>query len=519
LILCQNPKLLIISSYKNYTSSNKPYSQKRLFIFVGLLCKRIIDNSQNALVFKEFLNNKTMMIKSSTFRSLLFVLLFFSCNSDDPVDPVVVPPEEEVETIVPTGDEQYLNKDSDYIFDQGKLPTFELNLPASALAKIDADPVAEEYVTGSLTFKGETISPVGIRYKGSIGAFVGCVSGQDWANPSGHKTCTKLSMKIKINWEDPEARFYGLKKLQFHSQNLDPTQMRERMAYWLFREMGVPAPRSVHARLMINGVYSGLYALTEQVDGRFARYNFDDGSGNLYKEIWPVNMSGHAFSEQEYLNHLKTNEDENPTATQIRTFAQEVAASSTGNIQGVISKWMNVDEIISYAVVDRTIRNDDGAFHWYCGAGGYCSNHNYYWYEEPTAGTVHLIPWDMDNAFENIISNVNPVTPIADGWGEITANCQPFSYGSFQGQQRSAACDKLTAGWVSFADEYDQALAQFKEGPFSAIQVNTMLNAWETQIRNATVEAHQVHDDAITESEWESALNYLKVKLAYAREH
>ena len=40
--------------------------------------------------------------------------------------------------------------------------------------------------------------------------------------------------------------------------------------------MGVAAPRSVHARLVINGELSGLYALTEQIDENFIRQNFDD---------------------------------------------------------------------------------------------------------------------------------------------------------------------------------------------------------------------------------------------------
>ena len=350
---------------------------------------------------------------------LLFALIIFSCKSDDSDEPIIIvdPPDDfEVETIIPTGDEQYLNLDSDYIFNQETLHTFELNLPATALEQINSDPAAEEYVEGALVFNGDTISPVGIRYKGSIGAFVNCLSGTNWANPSGHKTCTKLSMKIKINWNGREEKFYGLKKLQFHSQNLDDSQMRERLGYWLFREMGVSAPRSVHARLLINGEYSGIYALTEQIDGRFTRYNFDNGKGNLYKEIWPLNSNSQPYSEQQYLNALKTNEDENPTANLIRTFAQEIANSNSGNIQNIISDWMNVEEIIAYAVVDRTTKADDGAFHWYCSGGG-CSNHNYYWYEEPTAGTLHLIPWDMDNTFENIISNANPVTPVADALG------------------------------------------------------------------------------------------------------
>ena len=82
-------------------------------------------------------------------------------------------PEYEVETKVPSGDEKYLSTKSDYIFDQDRLHTFELDLPEASLAALDDDPTAEEYVEGSLTFEGETISPVGIRYKGSVGAWVG----------------------------------------------------------------------------------------------------------------------------------------------------------------------------------------------------------------------------------------------------------------------------------------------------------------------------------------------------------
>ena len=94
----------------------------------------------------------------------------------------------------------------------------------------------------------------------------------------------------------------------------------------------------------------------------------------------------------------------------------------------VIDRWMDVDETLALGVVDRAIRNDDGPFHWYCFEGP-CNNHNYYWYEDPDTETLHLVPWDLDNAFENIIVDANPVTPIADEWGEITNNCEPFAVG------------------------------------------------------------------------------------------
>jgi hypothetical protein len=62
---------------------------------------------------------------------------------------------------------------------------------------------------------------VGIIYKDALGTFTLYTTDTDWANPTGSKTCTKLPIKVKINWEGREEKFYGLKKLQFHAQNKD----------------------------------------------------------------------------------------------------------------------------------------------------------------------------------------------------------------------------------------------------------------------------------------------------------
>ena len=449
-------------------------------------------------------------------RPIVYDLLKEHDESASILPPAPSAPDYEVEKTVPKGDEKYLNDDSDYIFDQERLPTFELNLPGSALAKLDTDPTAEEYVEGSLTFEGETISPVGIRYKGSVGAWAGGVSGTNPFMPSGHKTRTKLSMKVKINWNGSDTLFYGLKKLQFHSQNLDPSQMRECLGYWLFREMGVPAPRSVHARLVINGKYSGLYALTEQIDGRFTRYNFENGKGNLYKEIWPINSNGQPQEPAAYLKQLKTNEKEDPSVDIMLAFGNEIASASESELSDVVAKRMDISEIVAFAVVDRAIKNDDGPFHWYCN-GSDCFNHNYYWYEDPVEKRFHLIPWDLDNAFQNIKGNINPITQIADEWGEVRADCKPFNHGPFNIPQRSAACDKLIQGWASFEKEYADFKAQLLAGPLSFEQADARIDAWANQIREATHEANETHADALLPHAWEQAVEQLKAHLAFVR--
>ena len=147
-----------------------------------------------------------------------------------------------------------------------------------------------------------------------------------------------------------------------------------------------------------------------------------------------------------------------------------------------------------------------------------CNPHNFYWYEEPNNKKVNLIPWDLDNAFENIIKNANPVTPIADEWGKTSNNCNPFPYGEFGMYQWSAACDKLTGGWARDKELYEELKNKFIQGPFAASNVNALLTAWSEQIRPVVKEAQDKNTwDQLTVQQWESKLYELIDQLEFAR--
>jgi len=431
--------------------------------------------------------------------------------ADDSGDPPAEPTPE------PTPEPRYASGDSDVIFTQDQINTFELTLAPEDLAFLDADPAAEEEVLGSLTFDGETIDGVGIRYKGSVGSFINCLDGPDPFDPSGKKTCTKLSLNVDVEESEDDLEFYDQRSLQFHSLNRDPSMMHDRLGYWLLGQMDVPSPRATHVRLIINGEFSGIYALVEEVDGRFTRANYEDGEGNLYKSLWPTGEDGQARPPDHYLGELKTNEDENPSVALIESFAAEMGAAPPEQRGAVLQRWTDIEPLIAYAVVDRTIRHDDGPFHWYCGGFGGCNPHNFYWYEDPTAQKLHLIPWDLDDAFFNIVSDVRGTIAIGDGWGEITNNCQPYEYVEGKGLQRSAACDPIVAGMVSFDAEYQRLMSEFMAGPFSAAETNARLDEWAAQITPVVEEAAATHADAVPVAEWQAALADLRTSLDVAR--
>lgn len=401
-------------------------------------------------------------------------------------------------------DARYASGDPTVLFDPEVVHTFQIDLPEESLAELDADPTAEEYVEGSLTFDGETIERVGVRYKGSIGAFVGCTSGPNPLQPTGVKTCTKLSMKLKINWDGADTEFYGQRRVQLHSMRLDESMLRDRLGYEMFRQMGVPAPRSTHARVEVNGEFVGVFALVEQVDGRFTRDRFDDGTGNLYKEVWPFDLGGEVQSADDLTDGLETNEDDDPPVDIIQSFAQELldagASTDAEAARRVLGERTDLEALVSYAVVDRAIGHDDGPFHWYC-FDTPCEPHNFFIYEEPDTRRIHMIPWDLDNAF----SLSNPVTEIADPWGETRNDCQPFPHGPISLPQVSAGCDPFVAAWALLDTEYARIDDAFRAGPFAPDNVRALLDTWAAQIEPLVIEAAEVHDDAVSIDRWNAA--------------
>jgi hypothetical protein len=406
-----------------------------------------------------------------------------------------------------------------FLWDETTLHSFELQVSEADLARIDADPSAEEYVPATLKFGDEVYTPVGLRYKGSIGAFVKCTAQGVLLTPAGAKSCDKLSMKVSLNWMMPGARFHGLKKLQFHSMNSDASLLRERLGYAMFREMGVAGSRAQHVRLLINGAFAGLFLLVEEVDSRFTRAHFSDGGdGNLYKEIWPKWTDEAAYHPPA----LQTN-DESPTLSYDRVlrFAQglESAADDAG-VVALVEQWMDVQNIMAFIAVDRSLVHDDGMFHWYCGLDpgggnnpGACSNHNYYWYEEAGWDRLWLVPWDMDLILG---AETTGFTTLPGAWDAANPSCFEMPTLVFGVTQLPPACDKLTHGLGTLQTRYKAEVRRFLDGPFAASNVNAKFDAWSTQIEAAVQEASAIGHTP-SPSAWMNATTDLRNRIANRR--
>ena len=200
--------------------------------------------------------------------------------------------------------------------------------------------------------------------------------------------------------------------------------------------------------------------------------------------------------------------------TKIKRFSDQLGSVNKSDANEIVKDWIDKDLFLKTILVDRRIANDDGFMHFYHEGGVNYENHNYYWYEDPNDDKLQLIPWDLDNSFENLISNLNPVTPIKDKWYETTNNCNGFRYGSFNLLQKSAACDKIIGSFSSYRKDYDSLDVIFQNQLFNMSNINTLLDSWYNQIKNAVEEAHSIHGDKEPSiQEWNDNINYLKYSI------
>ena len=397
-----------------------------------------------------------------------------------------------------------------FMYNDPVVRTIELEMTPERLAFLDAQPAAEEYVEGSIIIDGVRYDGVGIRYKGSVGAFAFCTDSLNPLDPSGAKTCPKLSMKVKFNEFEPGQRFYGVKRLQFHAMNMDPGMLVERMSYKLFREMGVVAPRTAYIRLVINGEFVGIHLLVEQIDGQLVRSRFSEGGkGNLYKEAWPITDSADF-----YLASLRTNRDEDPSAEKMVGFYQDLEADA----DSAILKWLDIDYTMAYFAVDRAIKHDDGVQHFYCygGSAELCRNHNFFWYEEEEADRHWLIPWDMDNAaFGNHFNFV----AVPGDWRDENPSCVPEAgLIPFLPPAISPACDPLIHALAGYPDLYREKQQELLDGYFSQAVVESWVDEWADLIRAEVASAHAYEAVHVAPAQWEAQIADFKLSLSRARE-
>jgi hypothetical protein len=387
-----------------------------------------------------------------------------------------------------------IRRDANTLFSSTEVPVFELSLPSSEWEALQRNAVREEYTSAKLWFEGEAVGWVGLRFKGGHSTLFACVERE------ANARCAKLSMKIKFNKYQKRKRLFGLERLNFHGMTRDATKMSDKIAYELFRNMGIVAPRSHWARLVINGKSQGLFALVEQIDGQFAADRFEvpvKGNGNLYKEVWPIDAD-----ESYFARGIKTNKH---VATHERfvAFGSELASAKPHEVLSVLDKWSDTDQLYAYMAVDDAISNWDGISAWYC-EGEICDPHNYYWYVDETKDKFTLIPWDMDQA-------LTIRTPLAHipHWTTQPSDCRK-RYKAFRKTELTApGCEVFFQGLLTERSRYADAIQKLLDGPFQEKLIHAKIDRYADIIEDEIAK-----DPALVGVEsWRASVDDLKERI------
>jgi hypothetical protein len=224
----------------------------------------------------------------------------------------------------------------------------------------------------------QTVDQIGLRLRGntSLGA-------------------QKKSFKIVFDAFEPNANWLGFEKLNLIAQHNDPSLLRAKLCWDSMRHFGLPGARTSFVKLYINDEYKGVYQNTEHIDENFTRTYFGDGTGQLWKCLYPADLnylgSGPELYKQNFFDRriydLKTNEfqdDYRPLAEMIDVLNN----TSLSSLPCALERVFNVHDYLKYLALDVLTSNWDGyAF----------NNNNFYLCVNEITGVIEYVPYDLDN--------------------------------------------------------------------------------------------------------------------------
>ncbi len=244
------------------------------------------------------------------------------------------------------------------------------------------------YVPASITIDGATYQGVGVRLKGQAGSFVALDGDYPEISGDGNGRPGKSAFIVDFNRFAPGQKHLGLAKLTINNMVQDDSGIHEFLGYSLFREGGVPAPRTGYASLTFNGETKGLYALIETPDNaEFLRRWYGTSAGNLYEGAYGIDLEDERWQEF----------DQDAGDDRTKTDLDELVSALDGIAEGadpasVLQQRLDLEEYVTFAATEIYLG------HW----DGYATSaNNYMIHYNPDDGKWTFLPWGIDQVFED----------------------------------------------------------------------------------------------------------------------
>ena len=242
-----------------------------------------------------------------------------------------------------------------------------------------------EYVQADIKVNGTIFSKAGLRFKGN----------------SSYKSSSrgyKRPFKIDTNRFVKGQKLHGRTKLNLSNAFLDASYMKEKLGYEVYRAAGLPTPGVgwANVSLSIDGqdkMNLGIYVLIEQVDDSFVKRHFGKASkGSLLMKpevstdwVYPGDTS------KDYEGfEIKQGEANKEQIKRFGKFLKSIVSSPNHTFFEDMNAFMDLEHLAAYLAATSILSNIDS----YIGMP-----HNYYLLMDKQDNKIHLLPWDVNEAF------------------------------------------------------------------------------------------------------------------------
>ncbi len=249
-------------------------------------------------------------------------------------------------------------------FGSSLLPWCRYRIDEEQLARLNKNIFSDEYA--DITFDSEDCSELdaGIRYRGYTSKF-----------------CPKKSIKIRFETYIPA---YGGDRLNFNSERGDVSLIRERLAFDLFEESGILAPRTGFRALWRNDEFRGVFTEVEQLGPYFLENHGLSPGDHLFK------CSGLLTRLQSGYEYIRRYENETGHTGAVHEIIKLTEFLGTSNPDHVFADLVrdkfDVEETLTWYATQIMLGNSDFI------------GHNYYLYFRD-GSFWRFIPWDLDMTF------------------------------------------------------------------------------------------------------------------------
>jgi len=250
----------------------------------------------------------------------------------------------------------------------------EIRVDPSKLHILDTDRSVK--VVCDVTIDGEKFKDATITEKGDIG--------------STSTLAEKPGFNIRFGKDRPE----GMKKLTINNARQDVTFLHEHISYEIYRRAGLPAPRSAHGVMTLNGKPYGLYVMVEPKDTLYLARHF--GKENDKGQLYEVDVVDFVDGYSDPVNVSLKDDDDDPAKfdpakrADLQALANAVRAPSEQLIAAV-SEQLDFDSFITAYALDALIGHWDGPMF---------NTNNYYLYKNPVTKRFVMLAHGIDQAFD-----------------------------------------------------------------------------------------------------------------------